>query len=343
MRIALVNDLKTALAALSRIVRSIPGAEVAWTADDGEQALRRCRADTPDLILMDMIMPVMDGVEATRRIMRECPCPIVVVTATVEGHASRVYEALGHGALDAVNTPVLGPGGGLSGAHDLIRKIRTVERLTAPLAAATPVSMPAAPTIEPLTRAAPTGSVLAIGASTGGPQALVAVLSALPPSMPVAVTIVQHVDPAFGPGLAEWLACETRLLVDVARAGEPMTPGHVRVACSEDHLILDSGSRYRYVREPLDYVYRPSVDVFYESLLTARIGPGVAVLLTGMGRDGASGLLALKRAGWHTIAQDQATSVVWGMPGAAVRLDAASQVLPLNAIGSAACRKLAQT
>ncbi len=318
VRIALVNDLKMALIALQRVIESIPGARIAWTAADGAQALDRCRADTPDLILMDMIMPVMDGVEATRLIMKECPCPIVVVTATVTGNANLVYEALGHGALDAVNTPVLGTGGDLSGADDLIRKIRVVERLQKASAdgnqrfadvAASPRSM--ANTMPPL---------VAIGASTGGPQALVRILSDLPHPLLWAIVIVQHIDPVFAPGLAKWLAEETSLDVEVAHPGEPYAMGTVAVANTDDHLVVDRNGRYRHVKEPAEQVYRPSVDVFFHSLLQAGVAPAVAVLLTGMGRDGAAGLLALRRAGWHTIAQDRATSVVWGMPGAAVEL-----------------------
>jgi two-component system response regulator WspF len=339
VRIALVNDLKIALAALRKIVTSIPGAEVAWTAEDGQQAVHRCKADIPDLILMDMIMPVMDGVEATRRIMQESPCPIVVVTATVEGNAARVYEALGHGALDAVNTPVLGTDGTLSGAQDLIRKIRTVQRLSACSATPTAAAAPVAKQMAPRTGlgAAP---LVAIGASTGGPQALVRVLSDLPRPLWCAVAIVQHVDPAFGPGLANWLADETRFPVSIAQPDQPPAAGQVCVACTVDHLILDARGRYRYVCDPKDHVYRPSVDVFFNSLLDAPVAPGAAVLLTGMGRDGANGLLALKQAGWHTIAQDEATSVVWGMPGAASKLGAASATLPIDEIGKAVRRQL---
>lgn len=339
MRIALVNDLRIALAALQRIVASIPGAEVAWSAEDGRQALERCRADTPDLVLMDLIMPVMDGVEATRRIMVECPCPIVVVTATVEGNADRVYQALGHGALDAVDTPVLGTGGDLSGADALIRKIRTVQRLSAAMAAKPDSPAPAPIRAEP-TRLSGMAPVVAIGASTGGPQALLTVLAALPRPVPCCGVIVQHVDPAFAPGLAQWLARETCLPVEAVQARVPLAEGRFYLACTDDHLILDGRGQLGYEREPVNEVYRPSVDVFFKSLLTAPVAPGTAVLLTGMGRDGAVGLRALRDAGWHTIAQDEATSVVWGMPGAAARLGAPIETLPIQDIGAAISRRL---
>lgn len=340
MRVALVNDLAIALEGLRRVIAAIPEAEIAWTAMNGSDALERCRADTPDLVLMDLIMPVMDGVESTRRIMQECPCPIVVVTATVEGNASRVYEALGHGALDAVNTPVLGTSGEVAGGGALAAKIRTVRRLTAPAArpAAPAPAPPRAP--RPAAAAGTKPSIVAIGASTGGPQALVTVLRALPRPLPCAVVVVQHVDPCFAAGLASWLAGETGHTVSPITAGQ--RPDHtVLVAATGDHLVLKPDGTLAYRREPADIVYRPSADVFFRSLPEAGLAPGTAVLLTGMGRDGAAGLLALKEAGWHTIAQDKSTSVVWGMPGAAVALGAAAEVLPIERIGPAVAARCA--
>ena len=334
MRIALVNDVRMALEALRRIVQSLPDAQIAWTAEDGREALAKCQADTPDLILMDMIMPIMDGVEATRQIMQQCPCPIVVVTATVEGNAARVYAALGHGALDAVNTPVLGLDGRVAGAEALIRKIRAVWLLTRPS-----VSLPssgAAPLAPPWPAGrAQIADLVAIGASTGGPQALATLLGALPRPPCAALVVIQHVDPAFAPGLAHWLAEETGHRVLIAAEGQAVERGAVLIAATADHLVLDPDGRLRYRREPAAQPYRPSVDVFFESLLRAPVHPSVALLLTGMGRDGAAGLLALRRAGWHTLAQDKASSVVWGMPGMAVQLGAAERVLPIAEIAPA--------
>lgn len=331
MRVALVNDVTMTLEVLRRVAVSIPGVEVAWTAADGREAVEKCRRDTPDLILMDMIMPVLDGVEATRQIMQQSPCPILVVTATVSGNASRVYEALGHGALDAVNTPVLGRAGNLAGADGLVRKIRTLEQLgkaslPAPAAAASPAhpERPARPRVP---------AVVAIGASTGGPQALVRILATLPRTRSFATVIVQHLDPLFAPGLAQWLTEETGQTVHVIESGETVSAGSIAVAGTGDHVVMDRCDRLRYVSEPIDYVYRPSVDVFFQSLLAAAVEPAIAAVLTGMGRDGSEGLKSLHNAGWETIAQDEATSVIWGMPSAAVQLGAADHVLPLDAIG----------
>jgi two-component system response regulator WspF len=305
-------------------------AAVAWVAEDGRQAVDRCREDRPDIVLMDMIMPVMDGVEATRRIMAATPCPILVVTATVEGNASKVFEALGAGALDAVATPVLGADGRVVNADALIRKIRAV----ALLAGSTGVSEAAAATPASSAGAMAQPSMLAIGSSTGGPFALSVILKALPRPAPWPIVVVQHVDESFAAGLASWLGAETGHRVEIIAPGQMPQPGKVHLAATGDHLLMGAGGRLRYSAWPTEQVYRPSVDVFFDSLL-AGAAPGIAVVLTGMGRDGALGMSRLRGAGWHTIAQDRATSVVWGMPGACVELGAAVQTLPLNEIGPA--------
>jgi two-component system response regulator WspF len=331
MRIALVNDLQLALESLRRAVATIPGATVAWIAKDGAEAVAKCAADVPDVILMDMIMPVMDGVEATRRIMRASPCPILVVTATVEGNAGKVFEALGAGAMDAVATPGLSADGGVVNAEPLARKVRAIALLSG-VGERQAFHVPAQPAPRP---AGGHPALVAIGASTGGPQALATVLRVLPRPAPWPIIIVQHIDATFATGLSEWLSKETGHRVVAAATGDLPTPGLVLLACSDDHLILDPSGRVRYTEEPRELVYRPSVDVFFRSLLPAGVQPGVAVLLTGMGRDGAEGMVSLRTGGWLTIAQDKATSVVWGMPGAAVQLSAAMEVLPIESIGAA--------
>jgi two-component system response regulator WspF len=331
MRIGIVNDLRLAVESLKRAVATIPGATVAWVAEDGAKAVALCAQDRPDIVLMDMIMPVMDGVEATRRIMRSTPCPIIVVTATVEGNASKVFEALGAGALDAVATPVLAPDGAVN-AEPLTRKIRTVSLI----AGLTPedARSPLLPALRPASAPA-VAPLVAIGASTGGPQALASVLSALPRPAPWPIVIVQHVDPTFAQGLADWLSRETRQRVEIASSGDTPDPKRILIAATGDHLILDPARHLRYVVEPKDLVYRPSVDVFFDSIAAGKAVAGVAVILTGMGRDGAAGLGRLRSAGWHTIAQDRATSVVWGMPGAAVEFGAATETLPIQGIAGA--------
>jgi two-component system, chemotaxis family, response regulator WspF len=329
MRIAIVNDLSMAVEVLRRLVRSVAGYQVAWTAADGAEAVEKCLRDRPDLILMDLIMPVMDGVEATCAIMREAPCAILVVTATVSGNASKVFEAMGCGALDAVATPVFGVEGRIEGAEALLRKIAVIGRLisaVAPSAAA-----------EPPARRRPAegaATLVAVGASTGGPKALAAVLRGLPAELAAGVVIIQHLDVEFAGGLVEWLNAQSRL--PVALAGEGVRPeaGRVYVAGTNDHLVVGLDQAFHYTEEPADYPYRPSVDEFFLSLARHWPVPGVGVVLTGMGRDGARGLLALRGGGWRTLVQNQATSVVYGMPKAAVEAGAAERVEPIERIAA---------
>jgi two-component system response regulator WspF len=330
MRVAIVNDLRMATEALRRVVLSAGGLSVAWTAENGEEAVQRCAADRPDAILMDMIMPVMDGVEATRRIMRDSPCPILVVTATVDGNASRVYEALGHGALDAVNTPTLGLAGEIAGGAPLLRKLEHIRTLTRPS------PPPSASPIIPAPRGGPgAGTVIAIGASTGGPQALATVLAAIPRPCLLPILVVQHLGAEYVAGLGDWLARQAQMPYRlVVGASEPMLPGTIHLAAREAHLVARGEGMVGLAEEPRDHLHRPSVDVLFRSL-AERGERGVAALLTGMGQDGARGLGDLRRAGWWTIAQDKASSVVWGMPGEAVKLGAACVTLPLEAIGPA--------
>jgi two-component system response regulator WspF len=340
-RVAIVNDLAMAREALRRVVLPIPDTEVAWIANDGAEALAKAKADRPDLILMDLIMPVMDGVEATRRIMREAPCPIVAVTATVEGNASRVYEAIGAGALDAVDTPQLGSGGArgdraLVGKIASVRRMRDAERMPVPKASAGKSPGPAARAAQ----AAGPCPLVAVGASTGGPQALATFLKGLSADAGACVLVVQHMDPAFLPGLADWLAAESGRDVRLAARGEAPAAGRVLIAGEELQMTLGADGRIAYSEGDPNAIHRPSVDALFAGLAAAGCAPGVAVLLTGMGKDGAAGMLALRQAGWRTLAQDEATSVVWGMPGAATAVGAAERTLPVGDLGAAAAEAL---
>ena len=344
-RIAIVNDLAMAREALRRVVTQIPGVAIAWMANDGAEALERAKADRPDLVLMDLIMPVMDGVESTRLIMRDAPCPIVVVTATVEGNASRVYEAIGAGALDAVDTPRLGSTG-TQGDKALLGKIAAVRKMTssefrAAAAAPSVAKVPAAvaPTVVSTPTKVPAPHVpathdpfllVAVGASTGGPQALATFLKSLPPTLPYAVVIVQHMDATFLPGLAQWLTSQTGRPVALARQGDRPVPGSILVAGEAQQMIMKAGGTLEYVAGDPELIHRPSVDVFFESLAHVRSRTGAAVLLTGMGKDGAAGMMALKNSGWRTFAQDRATSVVWECPALQARAVPRNEPWQLN-------------
>lgn len=322
MRIAIVNDLPLAVEALRQVLAQAPQHQVAWTAVDGAEAVEMALRDRPDIILMDLVMPRMNGVEATRRIMAEAPCAILVVTADIESNAAQVFAAMGKGALDAVDTPLLRAGAPVGGRQPLLAKIEAVGRLIE-AGRRVPVDMGHAPMA---------GHLVAIGASAGGPAALAAILKALPAQFPAGIVIVQHVDARFAAGLAQWLDDQCALGVRLAVEGDRVRPGEALVAGTDHHLIFKSPNRLGYSSEPADQAYRPSIDVFFNS--AGRLWPGAitGVLLTGMGADGARGLKALRDKGHYTIAQDKASSAVYGMPKAAFQLDAARDVLALDQI-----------
>lgn len=325
MKVGIVNDSALAVAALRRAIALDPAFEIVWVAGDGEQAVQLAASHTPDVILMDLLMPVMDGVEATRRIMTATPCPIVVVTTDLGRNATQVFDAMGHGAIDAVDTPTLTESDAKLTAGPLLRKMRNIGRLVAGRAAPRP-----AITEMPGTLAA--SRLVAIGASAGGPAALAKLLGALPADFCAAVVAIQHVDEAFAPGMADWLDSQCALPVRVAAPGETPQAGTVLIAGTNNHLRLLGSNRMAYTEQPSEYLYRPSIDVFFESVVEYWRGQAIGVLLTGMGRDGASGLKAMRDHDCLTIAQDQATSAVYGMPKAAAAMGAASEILPLTAI-----------
>jgi two-component system response regulator WspF len=330
MKIAIVNDMLLAVEALRHTVTQTRHHELAWVARNGAEAVSLCARNKPDLVLMDLMMPEMDGIEATRHIMARTPCAIMVVTADVDRHASSVFEALSAGAIDAANTPVFGGFASQTGVQPLLTKIDTIARLVAD-------DQPNG-RLRPGGESDPTSTegthrLVAIGASAGGPPALARILSSLPKDFSAAVVIVQHVEAGFAPGLARWLGQHTPLRVRLAREGDRPRAGTVLLAGQEHHLVFTGPARLGYTRVPTNGFHRPSIDVFFKSIQRHWRGDLIGILLTGMGRDGSEGLKSLRAAGHHTIAQDEATSAVYGMPRAAVELQAASETLSLDNIG----------
>lgn len=332
IKIAIVNDTVIAIEALRRILTPNPNYNILWVAKTGAQAIEQCQIAKPDLILMDMHMPNLNGVEATRTIMQKSSCPILIVTATITGNSSQVFEAMGHGALDVVKTPVLGSTTDQS-AQMLLRKIDTISKL---------VKCPKKQTrnhtsnqsIDARISKPKKSSLIVIGASTGGPNALHTILSRLPNNFQSAVVIIQHIDEQFAPGLVHWLGQSSKLPIKVAQNGDYPEPGTVLVAGSCDHLIMRPNRSLRYTRKPTDHVHRPSVDVFFESVATHWPYAGTAMLLTGMGKDGAMGMGKLLSAGWLTIAESEASCIVFGMPKAAIATGAAQKIWSLAEITS---------
>jgi two-component system response regulator WspF len=327
MKIGIANDLPLATQLLRRVALLHPGATIAWTARDGVEAVAMCARETPDLILMDLVMPNMDGVEATRQIMAKTPCAILVVTTSIDINADRVFGAMGYGALDAVDSPVLGKRDLREAAVPLLAHIDRVAQMVASrgrrLVAKAPSRLP---------REEYNGKMVAIGASAGGPAALAQLLSGLPKEFPASIIVVQHVDEKFASGMADWLNQISPLPVRIAKEGDRPVVGGVLLAGTGDHLEFKTADKLGYSPDPRNSAYRPSIDVFFESISRRWKGQAAAVLLTGMGRDGAVGLRALRDRGLHTIAQDEKSSAVYGMPKAAAEIDAAADILPLDQI-----------
>lgn len=331
MRIAIVNDTPMILESLKRIIDSDPKHEVVWLADDGQNATEKCKVDVPDLILMDLIMPVMNGAEACKIIMQESPCAILVVTSSVEDNTALVFKAMGYGALDAVNTPVLNPDHPDYSAENLLRKVGVIQKLISP-------KKPPSLTLVNKPKKKPNNkskiSLLVIGASTGGPAALIKLLNELPENFPVPIVIIQHIDQQFCPGLVEWIDEQVSLSATMAKQGGELLKGNIYISAGNKHLTIDANQCFNYTNEPADYPYQPSVNVFFNSVAENWQDTAYGVLLTGMGKDGAEGLLALKRQGFPTIAQNEESCAVYGMPKEAVKIDAAKYVLALKDIST---------
>jgi two-component system, chemotaxis family, response regulator WspF len=320
MRIGIVDELRRA--ELLQLAIQLGGAhQVAWIAANEAALTERLADGVPDLVLVNLEMPSMDVLAATRRLAGAGSA--VLVTAPGQGDPGRVFEAIGHGALDAISLgDAVFPE---AMCAVLLPKIASVARWIGKSAAK------GAPADD---RGAEHQRLIAIGASAGGPAALSVVLGGLPRTLPAGVIVVQHLGEDFTLGVAEWLRRCTELDVRVARDGDRPTPGTVLVAGGNDHLMFKGGGRLGYTPEPRDKIYRPSIDVFFDSVCRLWRGTAIGVLLTGMGRDGAQGLQALRARGHHTIAQDEATSAVYGMPKAAAALNAAVDILPLDAIAA---------
>ncbi|MDZ4251822.1 MAG: chemotaxis-specific protein-glutamate methyltransferase CheB [Sulfuritalea sp.] len=335
IRVLLVDDSPLALHILQRLLARSADIQVAGTAANGREALALLPALNPDVICTDLHMPVMDGLAFTREVMNKYPRPILVMSISVEPGSSNVFRLLEAGAVDFYPKPLaILEADQEKLARELASKIRVLAGVhvfrragAAPRAAQLPAKLSLRPR-------APVRMV-AIGASTGGPQALREILSHLPVSFPVPVVCVQHIGEGFLAEMVAWLGEVSPLPVRVAAQGEVPQAGVVYFAPGDAHLELDNGGRFDLTATPPCDGHRPSVTVTLRAV-AQRFGAGaVGVLLTGMGRDGAEGMAEIAAAGGITIAQDKASSVVYGMPREAVALGAAQQVLPLQQIGPA--------
>jgi two-component system, chemotaxis family, response regulator WspF len=320
---------------LRRVIATVPDCDVVWTAGDGQAAIEQCAADTPDLILMDVVLPVMDGAEATRHIMAKTPCAVVLVTSVVLEDAPWVFEAMRWGALDVVSTPTFGDGNQIEGAELLRKKILTVATLLGKSRQTT------TPPASPVVHVSNLPPLIVIGSSTGGPKALSTILPALPSDFAGAVIVVQHMEAHFVTGMTKWLDGQCSVHVRTAQNSDTITPSNVLVAAGSQDLEMSPRRQLEYVTAGNDSPYHPSINAFFQSVASNWGNPGTAVLLSGMGSDGAEGMMALRQSGWMTIAQDQATSAVYGMPKAANERGAATHTLAVDVIAPAILRHVA--
>lgn len=322
-RVLVADDSDLFREVLSRVITADPAFEVVATAADGNEAARLAHALRPDVITMDINMPDADGFSGIARIMAEAPTPILVLTATPEETVG--FRALSLGALDILEKPQAEVdldtyGATLRSRLRLLAGVRVIRHLRG-LRAQRPRAS------RPTGRA----DVVMVGASLGGPRALAAMLRVLPAGFAAPILVVQHIADGFTEGLASWLDQESGLTVRTARDGEALGPGLVLVAPTGRHLVVERG-RARLSDAPAVDSFKPSVTPLFLSAAQVYGARACGVILTGMGRDGAEGLRAIKRAGGSTIAQDEASSAVFGMPRAAIEAGAVDRVLPLEEI-----------
>jgi two-component system chemotaxis response regulator CheB len=323
IRVLVADDSELFRELLSSVVAADPGFEVVAVAADGNAAAALARQLKPDVITMDLNMPDADGFSGIARIMAETPTPILVLTANKAELVG--FKALSLGALDLVEKPGLGVDLAAYGAE-----IRSRLRLLAGVKVIRHLRGLRGQKREPRLRSR-RAELVVVGASLGGPRALAALLKGLPEGFPAPLAVVQHIADGFTGGLAGWLQQESRLTVREARDGEPLQAGVVLLAPSGRHLVVEEGVARLSDAAPVD-TFKPSVTPLFLSAARAYGNRACGVLLTGMGRDGAEGLLAIKQAGGLTVAQDEATSAVFGMPKAAIDLGAVDRVLPLDDI-----------
>lgn len=358
IRVLIVDDAVVIRRLVGDVLGSDPDIEVVGTAANGRIALQKITQCNPDVVTMDVEMPDMNGIETVREVRKTWPkLPVIMFSTLTERGGTATLDALAAGASDYVTKPanVGSVTAGLEAVRrDLIPKIKALAgRVSLPPPAA-PLPRPVAPPVARLTPpalpfpAARTGGgaieVLAIGVSTGGPNALATLLPALPKSLPVPVVIVQHMPPMFTRLLAERLNAQSAIEVLEGQAGMPLQPGRAYIAPGDFHMVLERQGTHHVValnQAPPENSCRPAVDVLFRSVVEHFGGRTLGVILTGMGQDGLRGCELVREAAGQVLAQDEASSVVWGMPGFVARAGLADRVLPLDMIAAEITRRCA--
>ncbi len=340
IRVIIVDDSLVAREMLSQILSSDPDIEVVGCAADGQAGVEMVAGLKPDLVTMDIHMPRMNGLDAVENIMAYTPTPILVVSSSVHGEGLGVaFEALAAGALEVMKKPEPRDWEDLERiGREIIRKVKILARVRVIThirgrKRVGSMRLPSAGfACAPASKAAV--SLVAVGSSTGGPSALMLLLSGLPKDFPVPVLIAQHIADGFIPGLVEWLNGGCAISVREAGDGQGVEAGVAYFAPTGRNLEFD-GHRTHFTAPKPGQLYIPSADTLFDSVAKSIRGQAVGVILTGMGNDGARGLKAMHDAGARTVGQDEATSTVYGMPRAAAELGAVDQALPIDKIAGA--------
>lgn len=334
VRVVIADDSLVAREMLATILGSEPDIEVVGQAKDGAEAVEMVERLRPDLVTMDIHMPKLDGLRATEKIMAFTPTPILVVSSSVHGEGmGRAFDALNLGALEVIKKPEPRDWADLDRiGREVIRKVKilaNVRVITHIRGRRGPSELTAPLHGGPAKRA-----LVAIGSSTGGPSALLAVLGRLPQDFPVPVVVAQHIADGFVPGLVSWLDSGCRMRVVAAESGQRIEPGVAYFAPTGSNMVLD-GSILKFQPPGHGQLYIPSADTLFDSVAMSHGNRAIGVLLTGMGADGAEGLKLMRNKGAATIVQDEETCTVFGMPKAAIEIGAAEKVLPVTKIADA--------
>jgi two-component system chemotaxis response regulator CheB len=336
IRVVVVDDSDLCADALRHILEEDGDIEVVGRAADGKAALDVVASARPQLVTLDVEMPRMDGLAAVEQIMALSPVPILIVTGRPpEQRTTTLFEAVRRGALDVVAKPVLGRADEAEGLRVLVRRLAQVPVMRHLAGRRTKRLSTLRPSARRSLHPQQAVRVIGVGASAGGPAAVAAILNKLPPDFPACIALVQHLLPDFAASYARFLRAETQLTVELVERSAAFRSGTVLVAPDDRHLVASADGTFAAIDSPPIHGHRPSVDALFESL-ARHYGPtAVGVVLSGIGSDGAAGLLSMRRTGSLTIAQDERTSIVFGMPRAARDIGATVRLLPADAIADA--------
>ncbi len=335
IRVVIADDSMVAREMLTQILSSDPKIEVVGQAKDGNEAVELVDRLRPDLVTMDIHMPKLDGLGAIEKIMAYTPTPILVVSSSVYGEGmGRAFDALGLGALEVIKKPEAKDWAELDRiGREVIRKVKVLAnvRVITHIRGRRPGGPAVLPSVGP---GAVSRSIVAIGSSTGGPSALLSILGRLPEDFPVPIVVAQHIADGFIPGLVSWLDAGCKIKVVAAVNGQRVEPGTAYFAPTGENMVMD-GSVTRFQPPGHGQLYIPSADTLFDSVSRSHRQRAVGVILTGMGADGAEGLKLMRNVGAATIAQDEESCTVFGMPKAAIEIGAAEKTLPLLKIAEA--------